>query len=128
MVFVGPDGRPQRSEVLQGVGAPDLGAVDAVAHRALAAARAGGRLVLCDVEPELDDLLRLAGLAPLPFTSAMSPLPDEGIRPGVCEPATSQRFSAGALAVEVEGQPERREQPLRVEEEQEEGHLGDLPA
>ncbi len=93
MVFVGPDGRPQRSEVLEGVGAPDLGAVDAVAHRALAAARAGGRLVLCDVEPELDDLLRLAG-----------------------------------LAVEVEGQPERREQPLRVEEGQEEGHLGDLPA
>ncbi len=93
MVFVRPDGRPERTELLHGEGPPDLGAVDAVAHRALAAARAGGRLVLRDVAPELDDLLRLAG-----------------------------------LAVEVEGQAERGEEPLRIEERQEEGHLGDLPA
>ncbi len=93
MVVLGPDGRPRRTEVLAGNGTPDLGAVDAIAHLALAAARAGGRLVLRDVEPELDDLLRLAG-----------------------------------LAVEVDGQPEGGEQPLRVEEGQEEGHLGDLPA
>ncbi|HET6965478.1 MAG TPA: hypothetical protein VFH58_11955 [Acidimicrobiales bacterium] len=100
MVFVGPDGRPERTELLQGVGAPDLAAVDVVAHRALAAARAGYRLVLGDLEPALDDLLRLAGLT----------------------------VQVEGLSVQVEGQAERREQPLRVEEGQEEGHLGDLPA
>lgn len=93
MVFVGPDGRPERTELLEGVGSPDLSAVDVVAHRALAAARVGCRLVLADLEPGLDDLLRLAG-----------------------------------LPVDMDGQPERGEQPLRVEEGQEEGHLGDLPA
>ncbi len=93
MVVLGPDGRARRTEVIGGDGRPDLETVDAIAHLALAAARAGGRLVLQEVEPELDDLLRLAG-----------------------------------LPVEVQGQPERGEEPLRIEERQEEGHLGDLPA
>lgn len=79
--------------MLGGDGSPDLGAVDAIAHLSLAAARAGGRLVLHEVDPELDDLLRLTG-----------------------------------LPVEVEGQPERGEQPLWIQEREEEGHLGDLPA
>lgn len=62
MTVVGPDGRPEESEWLQGEGAPDLEVVDMVAHRALDSSRSGRRLVLGDVEPELEDLLRLAGL------------------------------------------------------------------
>ena len=86
-------GRVTASWLLEGDGTPDLAAVDAVAHQALAATRAGGRLVLADVTPALRELLELAG-----------------------------------LGVEMEGQPESREQALVVEEVEEEGHFGDLPA
>lgn len=93
-------GRVTASWVLSGEGAPDLGAVDSIAKQALAATRAGGRVVLADVIPGLRELLLLAGL----------PVEVEG------------------LPVEVDGQPEGRKQALRVEEVEEEGHLGDLPA
>jgi hypothetical protein len=87
------DGQMGASRVLGGYGAPDLAAVDDIAKDALAAARAGGRVVLSDVVPALQELLVLAG-----------------------------------LTVEVDRKTEGREQPLRVEEVEEEGHLGDLPA
>jgi len=100
MTFVGPDGGTARCDDLQGAGRPDLAAVDTVAHQALEVARTGGRLILQDVEPELLDLLRLAGLLE----------------------------EARGLVVEMHGQPEGGKEPLGVEEGEEEGHLGDLPA
>ncbi len=99
VIKFGPDGSPTGREVLEGPGSPDIGVVDVVAHRALAAARAGGHVVLEDVEPELRDLLLLAGLV----------AGEDG-------------------GVQVEGQAEGGEQALRVQEVEEEGHLGDLPA
>lgn len=86
------DGRVVGSWVLDGMGRPDLAAVDRVARRALAAARAGGRLVLDDVDPAMLELMALAG-----------------------------------LAVEVQGQAEGGEEPLGVDEGEEEGHLDDVP-
>lgn len=62
MAAVADDGTPFGRWVLEGPGTPDLGAVDAVARRALWAARVGGRLVLSDVAPELSELLVLAAL------------------------------------------------------------------
>ena len=100
-------GQLTASWVLRGEGAPDLGAVDSIAKQALAATRAGGRLVLAEVTPGLRELLLLAGL----------PVEVEGLS-----------VEVGGLPVEVEGQPEGREQTLGVEEVEEEGHLGDLPA
>ncbi|HMC38440.1 MAG TPA: hypothetical protein VKI19_02185 [Acidimicrobiales bacterium] len=84
---------------LEGAGAPDMAAVEAVAQQALGARRAGNRLVLEDVAPGLDELLRLAGLA--------------------------ERVGG---PVQVERKAESGEQPLGVEEVEEERHLGDLPA
>ena len=86
-------GQITASWVLRGAGDPDLGSVDSIAKQAVAATRAGGRLVLAEVTPGLRELLVLAG-----------------------------------LPVEVEGQPEGREQTLVIEEIEEEAHLGDLPA
>ena len=43
-------------------------------------------------------------------------------------PALRELLVLAGLAVEVEGQPESREQALVVEEVEEESHLGDLPA
>lgn len=86
-------GQATATWVVAGDGAPDLAAVDSIAKQALAATRAGGRLVLAEVAPGLQELLVLTG-----------------------------------LSVEVEGQPEGREQALVVEEVEEERHLGDLPA
>lgn len=85
------------SLVLEGDGAPDLGAVDEVARSALLARRVGGRVVLGQVSAAMGELLELAGLS-------------------------------DALVVEVEREPEGGEEPLRVEERQEETHLGDPPA
>lgn len=62
MAVVFDDGVAARTWVLKGRGPPDLRAVDAVARRALWAWRAGGRLVLSDVAPELSELLELAAL------------------------------------------------------------------
>jgi hypothetical protein len=41
-------------------------------------------------------------------------------------PELRELIRLAGLAVEMEGQPERGEEPLRVEEIQEEGHSGDL--
>lgn len=102
LTVVGPDGQPAGCEVLQGGGRPDLGVVDTVARRSLDAARGGGRLVLREVDPELMDLLRLAGLV-------------VGVRSLVVE-AGADRPSVEALSVDVEREAEGGEQPLGVEE------------
>jgi hypothetical protein len=62
MTAVDPDGRVTERQLLEGSGPPGLDAIDEVARRALAAARAGGRLVLDEVSPQMGDLLRLVGL------------------------------------------------------------------
>lgn len=43
-------------------------------------------------------------------------------------PELRELLRLAALPVEVEGQAEGREEPLRVQESQEEAHPGDLPA
>jgi len=91
ITIIGPDLTERAGGELEGVGAPDLRAVDDVARLALSARRLGGRVVLADVVPTLRGLLELAG-----------------------------------LGVEMEGEPERGEQPLGFEEGQEEHHAGDL--
>jgi hypothetical protein len=62
ITILGPDGTAVVRCVLEGVGAPDLGAVDDVARRALLAARSGGSVVLDDISPLMRELLDLAGL------------------------------------------------------------------
>ena len=51
--------------ILEGAGRPDLAAVDQLARRMLEAARTGGQLVIEFLDPELSDLVELAGLAGL---------------------------------------------------------------
>jgi hypothetical protein len=62
VTVVGSDGAKLARCVLEGLGAPDLGAVDDVARLALLAGRLGGGIVLADVSPALRALLELAGL------------------------------------------------------------------
>ena len=57
------DGAELADILLEGQGAPDLGAVDEVARLALLAGRLGGGVVLAEVSAALDALLHLAGLA-----------------------------------------------------------------
>jgi hypothetical protein len=63
VTIVGPGGSELGRYVLQGQGAPDLATVDAVAHMALRAKRAGGGLVLSEVSADLRELLELSGLS-----------------------------------------------------------------
>jgi hypothetical protein len=93
VTVVGGGGAVLAAGVIEGTGAPDLGAVDEVARLALLAARSGATMTIADVSPAMAELLELAG-----------------------------------LRVQVEGQAEGREEPLGVEEVQEEVHPGDLPA
>lgn len=88
-----------RDVVLAGNGAPDVGAVDRVARLSLLGTRIRGRTVLRDVAPALLELLALAGLSGL---------------------------AGGAGGVEVEREAEGGEQPLGVEEVEEEAHRADL--
>jgi hypothetical protein len=57
-----PDGSAVGTHLIGGDGPPDLGTVEQVARLALEARRQGGRVVLAEVVPELDELLGLAGL------------------------------------------------------------------
>ncbi len=93
------DGTVVRTWVLDGPGPPEIGAIDDVAHLALAAARRRERAIVRDLAPGMGELLRLAALP----IDAASP-------------------------IEVERQAELGEQAFGVEEVEEEGHLGDLPA
>jgi ABC-type transporter Mla MlaB component len=74
----------------------DMGTVDALARLALRARRMGCLVSLRDASPELRELLALAGL---------------------CEILPCSQGSR----LEVVGQPEQREEPLRVEEERDAG-------
>ena len=100
--IVGPNGWTPAGATLCGPDAPSLDAVDQVARLALTARRLGVRIVLSDVCDELAGLLELAGLT-----------------------ATSGPGGRDWSAVEVERQAEGGEEPLVVEEVQEEAHLGD---
>jgi hypothetical protein len=62
VTLIGADGTEVAHSTLEGPGAPDLLALDQVAHLALVAARAGGAVVLSDVSPDMGDLLDLSGL------------------------------------------------------------------
>ncbi len=95
---VGPHGDEVACWLLEGPGDPDISTVDAVARLALVATRLGGDLRLTDVSPALAALLELAGL---------------GVGAG--------------RRVKVEGQPELGEEPVGLQEGQEERHPGDLP-
>ncbi len=59
---VEPDGTVWGGVVLEGSGAPDLAAVDAVARLARRAARRGARLTLTEVSSAMRELLDLAAL------------------------------------------------------------------
>jgi hypothetical protein len=48
--------------VLEGDGAPDMAAIDELARWLLLAKRAGGRLTVDRVSPEMADLIDLSGL------------------------------------------------------------------
>ncbi len=56
------DGALTRTWVLDGPDRPDAGAVDDLAHLALAAARRHERVVVRDLAPRMGELLRLAAL------------------------------------------------------------------
>ncbi len=62
ITILGPDGTAVACCVLEGLGAPGLGAVDDVARQALLAARSGGSMILDDISPLMRELLDLAGL------------------------------------------------------------------
>ncbi len=85
-----------------GAGAPDMGAVDRLGRLTLAVRRSGGSVEVHDVSPAMAELLWLAAL---PLWSG----------------------AHGALTVEAQGQVEGGEEPLGVEEVQEEAHRRDPP-
>jgi len=62
VTLVDADGVEIACCVLEGPGAPDLGAVDDFARLALLARRLGGGIVVTDLSPPLGALLELAGL------------------------------------------------------------------
>ncbi|MGH9102405.1 MAG: hypothetical protein ACRDYD_05405 [Acidimicrobiales bacterium] len=62
-IAVDGDGSPVRSWVVEAEGLPDLAAVDRLASLMLEAQRAGGRIVVARLAPEMADLLDLAGLS-----------------------------------------------------------------
>jgi hypothetical protein len=57
-----PDGTVRVHHILEGPGAPDIGAVEEVARLALWALQDGGSVELSEVSPELDELLEVSGL------------------------------------------------------------------
>jgi hypothetical protein len=96
---VDADGSPTpRQVVIEGAGAPGLAAIAELARWVLEARRAGEGVFIESLAPAMADLLDLAGLGP------------------------------ASLGIEVQGEPERREEPLRIQRMEEEGQLGDLPA
>jgi len=62
ITLIGADGAELAYSILEGPGAPDLVALDQIAHLALVAARAGAAAVLADASAELVELLELSGL------------------------------------------------------------------
>jgi hypothetical protein len=95
---ISPDGEVARC-TLGGPGEPDTVAVDVVARLAQVARAVGGRLVVTPISTTMGELLALAALP----------------------------VEVAALPVEVEGEAEEGEEPLGIEEGEEEAHLGDPP-
>ncbi len=63
VTVVGPDGADREWRDLGGIGAPDLGTVDAVARLALASGREGCTVRLSEVSSALAELLELSGIS-----------------------------------------------------------------
>ena len=118
MTIVGPGDLELAAFALKGPGDPDIGAVDDVARFVVLAKRLGGRLVLTELSTKLRALLDLTGL---PAEVA-----------GLCvEPARLCVEPAGlcveeVLSVEVERQTELGEEPLGIQEGEEERRGADL--
>lgn len=96
----GPGDEALAEWCLRGPGLPGIGVVDDLARLQLGARRRGNRLVLSVVSSELAELLELCGL---------TDLSDQ-------EPAIGRSGSDRLLGRQVCGQPEGREDVLRVEE------------
>ena len=94
---IGPDAPVPIGHPLEGLGAPDFRVVEGLCRVVLAAKRAGSRLVLSEVSPELAALLDLAGLT------------------------SDLRW----LVVEVARQSEMRKEPFLVQRSEEEVHPRD---
>jgi hypothetical protein len=62
VTIVGREGEVLARWVLEGSGAPDIGAVDVCARLALLAGRLGGNMVVAQLSPALRALLELSGL------------------------------------------------------------------
>jgi hypothetical protein len=99
ITLVGSDGSELACHALCGPGRPDMDTVDSIARAALTARRLGATVLLADVSPDLASLLDLASLRDL-----------------------------DGLVVEVEGQAERGEEALGLEEVEEELHPDDPAA
>jgi hypothetical protein len=104
MTIVGPGDLELAAFALKGPGDPDIGAVDDVARFVVLAKRLGGRLVLTELSTKLRALLDLTGL---PAEVA-----------GLCVEEV--------LSVEVERQTELGEEPLGIQEGEEERRGADL--
>ena len=109
--IVGPGDRQLAAFALKGPGDPDIGAVDDVARFVLLAKRLGGRLVLTDLSTKLRLLLDLAGLLAEAAGLCVEPA-------GLCVEEV--------LSVEVERQTELGEEPLGIQEGEEERRGADL--
>ncbi len=106
---------------------PSLAAIDAVARVVLVARRAGYRVRLRNASPAFLDLLQLCGMAgivaPVAVEPALAP------RAHATRPSPRRRTARGRpgrpdddeSVVEVKRQPEKREESLRVEEEDDPG-------
>jgi len=109
--IVGPGDLELAAFALEGPGDPDVGAVDDVARFVLLAKRLGGRLVLTDLSTKLRLLLDLAGLLAEAAGLCVEPA-------GLCVEEV--------LSVEVERQTELGEEPLGIQEGEEERRGADL--
>jgi hypothetical protein len=78
VTIFGPDGNELAGCDLEGPGAPDLAAVDAVAGLALLAGRLGFGIALGEVSQAMRELLALAGLGV--EVGRQSELPEESLR------------------------------------------------
>ena len=137
VTLFGPDGARLAGWDMGAGRPPDLAAVDEVARIALLAARLGGRVVLTRVSDRMRELLGLAGL-PIEVGEAADdgrvegPAGEGAAGEGAAGEGAAGGGAAGGgaagerSAVEVERQPELGEEPLRLQEGQEEAHPGDL--
>jgi hypothetical protein len=106
---------------------PDLATIDGLARLALATRRRGGRVRLRGRNDHLRQLIRFTGLTAVLGTGAANEeRVDRSIQTDArAEPARPEAgIASDALRVEPGGEPEEREERVRVEEERE---LADPP-